>query len=92
MSLSKSARSVWWIMKEFLIAASRGRNPKNPSDRTTGIYTEQRLEINKQCLCNTLTTVLKDNYVIEIEEYLENETGTYTDIRNQSQKERYQKD
>lgn len=54
-------------MKEFLIDASRGRNPTNPSDRTAGILTEQRLEVNKDGICNTLTTVLKDNYVIEIE-------------------------
>lgn len=53
-------------MTEFLIAASRGRNPTNPSDRRSGIHTEQRLEINKDGICNTLTTVLKDNYVIEI--------------------------
>lgn len=55
-------------MKEFLIVASRGRNPTNPGDRTPGIHTEQRLEINKEGICNTLTTVLKDNYVIEVEE------------------------
>ena len=55
-------------MKDFLIAASRGRNPTNPGDRTPGIHTEQRLEVNKDGVCNTLTTVLKDNYVIEIEE------------------------
>ena len=54
-------------MKEFLIVASRGRNPTNPSDCTAGIPTEQRLEVNKDGICNTLTTVLKDNYVIEIE-------------------------
>lgn len=53
-------------MTEFLIATSRGRNPTNPSDRRSGIHTEQRLEINKDGICNTLTTVLKDNYVIEI--------------------------
>ena len=54
-------------MKEFLICASRGRNPDNPSDRRGCIYLEQRLEINKDGICNSLTTVLKDNYVIEIE-------------------------
>lgn len=59
-------------MKEFLIARSVGRNPDNPSDRTAGIYVEQRLEINTKGVCNTLTSVLKDNYVIEIEE-VENE-------------------
>lgn len=52
--------------KIYLIAASRGRNPANPSDRTAGIKTSQRLEINKNGVCNTLTTVLKDNYVVEI--------------------------
>ena len=59
-------------MKEFLIAGSRGRNPDNPSDRSPGIYLEQTLEINKEGICNTLTTVLKDNYVIEI--YLEDKS------------------
>ena len=54
-------------MKEFLIGASRERNPTNPSDRTAGIPTVQRLEINKDGICNTLTIVLKDNYVIEID-------------------------
>lgn len=53
-------------MKDYLIAASRGRNPTNPGDRTPGILLVQRLEINKDGLCNTLTSVLKDNYVIEI--------------------------
>lgn len=55
-------------MKRFLIAASRGRNPDNPGDRTAGIPLKQRLEINVNGICNSLTTVLKDNYVIEIEE------------------------
>lgn len=54
-------------MKKYLIAASRGRNPINPSDRTKGVPKVQRLEINKQGICNTLTTVIKDAYVIEIE-------------------------
>ena len=54
-------------MKDFLICASRGRNPDNPSDRTPGIKLRQRLEINTDGLCNTLTSVLKDNYVIEID-------------------------
>ena len=50
---------------EPFIVASRGRNPENPSDRTSGIPTEQRLEPNTKGLCNTLTTVQKDNYVAE---------------------------
>ena len=47
------------------ICASRGRNPENPSDRTAGIPTEQRLEPNFSGCSNTLTTVQKDNYVCE---------------------------
>lgn len=51
--------------KGVIIGASRGRNPKNPSDRTVGSPTEQRLEINKQGTTNTITTVQKNNYVVE---------------------------
>ena len=53
-------------MKEFLIVAMRGRNPDNPSDRTAGIPTKQRLEINTSGVCNALTTVAKDSLVLEI--------------------------
>ena len=53
------------LINEPFIVASRGRNPENPSDRTTGIPTEQRLEPNTKGLCNTLTTVQKDNLVVE---------------------------
>ena len=48
------------------IAASRGRNPENPSDRTPGCPTEQRLEVNTNNVSNTLTTVQKDNYVLDV--------------------------
>lgn len=47
------------------IAASRGRNPENPSSRVAGEHTEQRLEFNTEGISNTLTTVQKDNYVVE---------------------------
>lgn len=47
------------------IAASRGRNVDNPSSREKGQELKQRLEINKKGISNTLTTVTKDNYVIE---------------------------
>ena len=47
------------------IVASRGRNPDNPSDRTTGSPTEQRLEVNQKGTSNTITTVQKDDYVLE---------------------------
>lgn len=53
------------IFTESQIVAMRGRNPDNPSDRTAGSPTEQRLEPNSQGMCNSLTTVQKDNLVME---------------------------
>lgn len=50
---------------EPCIAANRGRNPDNPSDRTVGSPTDQRLEINQNGTSNTITTVQKDNYLME---------------------------
>ena len=50
---------------ESQIVAMRGRNPDNASDRTTGSPTEQRLEVNKQGTSNCLTSVQKDNLVME---------------------------
>ena len=47
--------------------ASHGRNPGNPSDRTTGSPTEQRLEPNSDGCTNTLTTVQKDNLLLVAE-------------------------
>lgn len=51
------------IIKAYSVA-SRGRNPDNPSDRTAGIPTEQRLEINLTGIANTVTTVQKDGWVL----------------------------
>lgn len=50
---------------ESHIVAMRGRNPDNPSDRTVGSSTEQRLEVNMQGTSNCLTSVQKDNLVME---------------------------
>ena len=50
--------------RQPMIVAMRGRNPDNPSDRTVGSPTEQRLEPNSQGICNTLTSVQKDNMVL----------------------------
>lgn len=50
---------------EPFVVASRGRNPENPSDRTTGSPTEQRIEPNFSGTTNCLTSVAKDNYVCE---------------------------
>ena len=46
--------------------AFRGRNKENPSDRTAGIETEQRLEINETGKSNCISTVGKDSLCIEI--------------------------
>lgn len=54
---------------ESQIVAMRGRNPDNPSDRTTGIPTEQRLEVNMQETSNCLTSVQKDNLLLEKPQY-----------------------
>lgn len=50
---------------ESRIVAMRGRNPDNPSDRTAGNPTEQRLEVNMQDTSNCLTSVQKDNLLLE---------------------------
>lgn len=50
---------------ESQIVAMRGRNPDNPSDRTVGNPTEQRLEVNMQGTSNCLTSVQKDNLLLE---------------------------
>jgi DNA (cytosine-5)-methyltransferase 1 len=52
------------IYQEPYCVAMRGRNPENPSDRTTGANTEQRLEPNSQGITNTITSVQKDNLVV----------------------------
>jgi DNA (cytosine-5)-methyltransferase 1 len=51
---------------EPTICAMRGRNPNNPSERSNsnGNY-KQRLEPNESGTSNTITSVQKDNYVVE---------------------------
>ena len=53
-------------MKSFIIAAMRGRNPENPSERSksNGNY-RQTLEPNRGGVSNTITSVQKDNLVVE---------------------------
>lgn len=46
------------------IGAIRGRNPENPKSRESGLQTEQMLEINESGTSNALTTVQKDNVVL----------------------------
>ena len=47
------------------IVAMCGRKPDNPSDRTSGSPTEQRLEPNMSGTSNCLKSVQKDNLVFE---------------------------
>ncbi len=60
-----------------ICCASRGRNPENPNSRVSGLPTEQRIEINENETTNTLTSVQKDNWIIEpcILRYARNEYG-----------------
>lgn len=51
----------------YFPCAMRGRNPDNPSDRTPGIYLEQRIEINFSGVSNALTTLQKDSLILEYE-------------------------
>lgn len=47
------------------IGAIRGRNPEKPKIRKSGLETTQILEINENGTSNCLTTVQKDNVVVE---------------------------
>ena len=77
------------VQKDNMVCvAMRGRNPENPSDRTPGVHTEQRLEVNQNGTSNTLTSVQKDNLVMETvkikqatkEGYIECEVGGVADL------------
>lgn len=54
------------LLAEPMIGALRGRNPENPSERgrSNGKY-KQRLELNENHTSNTITSVQKDNVVVE---------------------------
>jgi DNA (cytosine-5)-methyltransferase 1 len=52
------------LVETPFVVASRGRNPENPSDRTKGAPTVQRLEPKFDGTTNTITSVQKDNYVV----------------------------
>lgn len=63
-----------------IIVAMRGRNPTNPSDRTHGIELEQTLEVNGNGTSNCLTSVQKDNLVLEKPNqlgFMDNGTGQH---------------
>lgn len=63
--ISPTIRTCQGGNQQPIIVAMRGRNKENPLDRTPESPTEQRLEPNSQGICNTLTSVQKDNMVLE---------------------------
>jgi site-specific DNA-cytosine methylase len=52
-----------------MIGAIRGRNPDNPKSRKSGLPTQQMLELNENGVSNAITTVQKDNVVVQISQY-----------------------
>jgi len=51
---------------DLICVASRGRNPENPKSRKAGLPTEQQLEPRNDGKTNCLTSVQKDNLVMQI--------------------------
>lgn len=64
-SCSPTIRTYQGGNQQPCVVAMRGRNPENPSDRTSGSPTEQRLEPNMSGTSKCLTSVQKDNLVLE---------------------------
>lgn len=62
---SLTIKHNWDMVIEPFCVAMRGRNSENASDRATGAATEQRLEQNSQGITNTITSVQKDNLIVE---------------------------
>lgn len=56
---------------DLICVAMRGRNIENPNDRRSGIELEQRLEPNTTGKTNCLSTVSKDNLIMQINPCLE---------------------
>lgn len=80
--LSRDFKQPKMIMEEVKIAAMRGRNPDNPSERgKSNRNYQQRLEVNENGTSNTITSVQKDNLVVEpLNPY---EDGTARTIKSQ---------
>lgn len=68
--LATSWKGAWangvTLVEDSICVAMRGRDPENPSNRTTGAPTEQRLEpCSSEGKTNCLTTVAKDNLILQ---------------------------
>lgn len=60
---------------DLICVAMRGRNPENPSDRSKGCTTVQRLEAKTDGKTNCLTSVAKDNLIYSCLTQKRNEYG-----------------
>lgn len=60
----------WWCMKQMIVA-QRGRGTSMEKSATKW---KQKLEVRTDDLCNSLTTVSKDNLVLEIHDDREEDT------------------
>lgn len=69
--LTQQARQYSSWRGDYVCVAMRGRNVENPGDRTKGIELEQRLEPNTTGKTNCLSTVSKDNLIMQINPSLE---------------------
>lgn len=54
------------LSNDYVCVASRGRNPENPKSRESGLNTEQMLEPRFDGKTNCLTSVQKDNLVMQL--------------------------
>lgn len=75
--LSPTIRTYRGGNQQPMIVTMRGRNPDNPSDRTAGSQTEQRLEPNSQGICNNNMVLVKQ---ATAEGYVECECGGVADL------------
>lgn len=63
---NKVAQTLDTSCNQAVIRAIRGRNPENPKSRESGLETKQMLELNHNGTSNALTTVQKDNVVVQL--------------------------
>lgn len=54
------------LSNDYICVASRGRNPENPKSREPGLNTEQMLEPRFDGKTNCITSVSKDNLVMQL--------------------------
>ena len=59
------------LSNDYVCVASRGRNPENPKRREVGLNTEQMLEPRYDGKTNCLTSVQKDNLVMQLNQSTE---------------------